>query len=312
MRPSVSQASANPSLLLWLALFGIGVAWGSSQYFSKVIVTEGHHPLGISFASTLLGAVLATGFLLARGNRLPLDRRHLVYYLVCGLTGTALPNYTSYASMRELPLGVISIVIAAVPIMTFLAAVALRMDRPEFRRVAGLVMGAIAVLILIVPETSLPEPEDAIWVGVSLITCLAYTIENIYIARYQPPGTTALQTLCGLSWGALLLITPLVTATGLWMELDTQGWAESALVAMTLAHLLAYGGFVWLIAQAGPVFAAQVGYVVTLTGVAMGMVLLGEAHSVWVWASLVLMMAGLALVQPRHAQSGESTVHHAL
>lgn len=299
MRPAEPSSATGPSLVLWLALFGIGFAWGSSQYFSKLIVTEGHHPLGISFTSTLLGAGLATAFLRLRGMRLPLDRRHLVYYLVCGLTGTALPNYTSYASVRELPLGVVSIILAAVPIMTFLAAIALRMDRPESRRVVGLVMGAVAVLILIVPETSLPDPEDTIWVGVSMITCLAYTVENIYIARYQPQGTTALQTLCGLSWGALLLITPLVAGTGLWMELDTQGRAEPALLAMTLAHLCAYGGFVWLISKAGPVFAAQVGYVVTLTGVGLGMVLLGEAHSVWVWASLVLMLVGLALVQPR-------------
>ena len=72
-----------------------------------------------------------------------------------------------------------------------------------------------------------------------------------------------------------------------------------ALGAMTLAHLGAYGGFVWLIGRAGPVFAAQVGYVVTLTGVILGMAVLGETHSAWVWAALVTMLAGLALVQPR-------------
>ena len=75
--------------------------------------------------------------------------------------------------------------------------------------------------------------------------------------------------------------------------------SELALIAMTFAHILAYGGFVWLIGRAGPVFAAQVAYVVTLTGVFLGIVILGEVHSTWVWLSLVLMMAGLALVQPR-------------
>ncbi|MFK7942502.1 MAG: DMT family transporter [Paracoccaceae bacterium] len=299
MPPSNAPRHTRPTLMLWLALVGIGFAWGSSQYFSKLIVNEGHAPLGISFASTLLGALTITAFAFLRGVRLPLDRCHLIFFLVCGLTGTALPNYTSYASIRELPLGVISIVIAAVPIMTFLAALALKMDRAEPRRVIGLVLGGAAVLILILPETSLPRPESAIWIGVSLITCLAYTAENIYIARSRPPGCTALQTLCGLSWGALLLIAPLAAGTGAWMEIDSEGLAEKALVAMTLAHLLAYGGFVWLIAQAGPVFAAQVGYVVTLSGVGLGILLLGETHSTWVWISLVLMLGGLAMVQPR-------------
>ena len=35
-------------------------------------------------------------------------------------------------------------------------------------------------------------------------------------------------------------------------------------------------GFVWLIAHAGPVFAAQVGYIVTTGGVVLGMVFLDD------------------------------------
>ena len=72
-----------------------------------------------------------------------------------------------------------------------------------------------------------------------------------------------------------------------------------ALIATTILHIGAYGGFVWLIVRAGPVFAAQVGYIVTLTGVFLGMAVLGENNSSWVWLSLVAMLAGLALVKPR-------------
>jgi drug/metabolite transporter (DMT)-like permease len=61
----------------------------------------------------------------------------------------------------------------------------------------------------------------------------------------------------------------------------------------------AYFGFIWLIGQAGPVFASQVGYVVTGSGVVLGMIVYGERHSPWIWAALALMFAGLALVKPR-------------
>ena len=288
-------------LVLWTALVAIGVSWGASQYFSKLIVSAGHHPLGISVVSTGLGAVLSTLFALLRGVRLPLSRRHLIFYAVCGLTGTALPNYTSYTSIRELPLGVVTIIIAAVPMMTFLAALAMRMDRAEPGRILGLGLGTGAVLLLILPDASLPRPGDVIWVAVSLITGVAYTVENIYIARARPENCTALATLVGLNWMALLMVFPLAWATGTWMQMEGIGRAELALVAMTLAHLLAYGGFVWLISQAGPVFAAQVGYIVTLTGVGFGIAFLGETHSYWVWAALALMLGGLALVQPRTA-----------
>lgn len=290
--------TASP-LLLWAALGVIGLSWGSTQLFSKLIVTEGHHPLGISAASVTIGAALITVVVLMRRAPLPLNRRHLVFYAICGLTGTALPNVFSYAAMRELSVGIMSIVMAMVPLMTFLAALTFRLDRPELRRIAGLLCGATAVMLLVVPEAGLPEPQDAIWVGVAMITVTSYTVENIYIAKAQPGDCGALQTMCGLSWAALLLVVPVTWASDTWMAFRGAGIAEVSLVAMTVMHLVAYSGFIWLIGNAGPVFAAQVGYVVTLSGVFLGMIVLGETHSAWAWISLALMLAGLSLVQPR-------------
>lgn len=284
---------------LWLALIVIGLSWGSTQALSKTVMNAGHHPLGASFASTALGALIITCVLLVLKIRLPTERRHLIFYAICGLTGTAVPNFTSYTAVRELPVGIVSIIIAAVPIWTFLAAIVMRMERPDPRRIAGLACGALAVGLLIVPDASLPRAEDTFWVMVALITGLSYTIENIYIAKAQPKECGALQTLCGLSWAALLMIAPLTAASSTWMMPSGSMSDELALVAMTMAHLLAYGGFVWLIGQAGPVFAAQVGYVVTVSGVILGMAFFGESHTAWVWLSLLLMLGGLALVQPK-------------
>lgn len=285
--------------LAWLALVAIGVAWGSTQLFSKIVVTAGHHPFGISFAATALGAVVLTVAMVVTGRRLPLRRSDLVFYGICGLVGTALPNSVSYFAYQELQVGVISIVMATVPMVTMLGALALRMERPEALRMAGITLGGVSVLLLVVPETSLPSPEQAIWVLLPVITSVSYSIENLYLARANRVDLDPMQVLCGLFWAALVLLTPVVAGTGSWMGLGRFDQAEMALGAMTLAHLGAYGGFVWLIGRAGPVFAAQVGYVVTLTGVVLGMAVLGESHSAWVWAALATMLAGLALVQPR-------------
>jgi len=57
--------------------------------------------------------------------------------------------------------------------------------------------------------------------------------------------------------------------------------------------------FIFLIVHAGPVFASQTAYVVTISGVFWGVVIFGEHHSAWIWASLVAMMMALTLVTPR-------------
>ena len=47
-------------------------------------------------------------------------------------------------------------------------------------------------------------------------------------------------------------------------------------------------------------------FVSGIFGVAWGMVIFDERHSVWIWLSLAVMLAGLALVMPRkHERAAE-------
>ena len=292
-RPRLSTAAA------WVAMIAIGLGWGTTQLLSKVIVSGGHHPVGITLTGTILGAVIVSAVLIGTGRRLPLRRRDLIFYMVCGLLGTALPNSVSYFAYQELSVGVISILMALVPMTTLLGALVLGLERLQWVRMAGLTLGAGAVLLLVVPKASLPDPDQAIWITLPVITVLAYSAENLYIASARRTDLDPLQVLCGLFWGALIWLLPVAAGMNAWMGLGRFDVSEWALIATTFLHIGAYGGFVWLIGRAGPVFAAQVGYVVTLTGVFLGMAVLGEGHSGWVWLSLIVMLTGLTLVQPR-------------
>ena len=69
--------------------------------------------------------------------------------------------------------------------------------------------------------------------------------------------------------------------------------------ALSAINVIAYVIFIELIRMTGPLFAAQMGYVVTASGVLWGIVIFGEMHSAWVWAALAVMFAGIALVHPR-------------
>ena len=99
-------------------------------------VSTGNHPIGVTFWNTLIGAIVLTPILLLSGRRLPLDRRHLVFFMICGLLGTALPNSLSFTAYKHLPIGVVAIVIALVPMSTLLIALPLRIERPDRRRLS--------------------------------------------------------------------------------------------------------------------------------------------------------------------------------
>jgi drug/metabolite transporter (DMT)-like permease len=282
-----------------LVLFVIGVAWGATGPLSKLAVSTGNHPVGVAFWGTVIGASVLTVGLLLSGKRLPLGRRNLVFFLICGFLGTALPNSLSYMAYEHLPVGVMAICIALGPMATLLIALPLGIEQPDHRRLIGLGLGAVAVLLIVLPESGLPEPDQAAWVALPVIVSLAYATENVYIATARPPGLDTLTIMCGLTWGALILLTPVLVASDAWFDITRLGPPEQAIIANSALHIGAYFCFIWLIGQAGPVFASQVGYVVTSSGVILGIIIYGERHSSWVWLALVLMFAGLILVNPK-------------
>ncbi len=314
-RAAAPAALSGKRLSAWGALIAIGMIWGVTGPLSKIAVSTGHSAIAITFWSALIGALTLTGVLLLRGKRLPLGRRHLLYFLVCGLLGTALPNSLSYASYNHLPVGVIVMMLGLVPMATLMLAWPLGLDRPTPKRLLGIALGALAVGLIVLPDSSLPKPGQAVWLALPVIVAAAYAAENVVIAKYAPKlaaaqaeerrgkGGGPFTTLCGFSWAAALLLTPTMIATAGWFDITVFGAAERAVVVNAFLHLLAYAGFIWLIGQAGPVFASQVGYVVTATGVLLGMLLFDERHSAWVWLAIVTMMTGLALVQPRKSRA---------
>jgi drug/metabolite transporter (DMT)-like permease len=285
--------------LPWLVLVTIGLAWGSTGPFSKLAVSDGNHPIGITFLTSAIAALVLNGVLIASGRRLPVTRRHLRFFLACGILGTVVPNTLSYTAYQHLPIGINVMVISLVPMATLLIALPLGVERADPLRLAGVGLGTLALMMIALPDTSLPDPEKAVWVALPVIVTLAYACENIYIAARRPPGCDTMEIMAGLSLAAVAMLGPLMLATGTWVDMTRMGPPELAILYLAGTHIVAYFGFVWLIGNAGPVFAAQVAYLVTGSGVALGMIFYGERHSPWVWGALGLMFAGLTLVKPR-------------
>ncbi len=285
-------------LLAFLLLLGAG--WGATQTLSKIAVSSGHQPMGLIFWQLLIGAVLLGAIQIWRGRRLSTHRRAFALYLIIALVGTLLPNSASYAAAVHLPAGILSITIALVPMMAFPLALALGVDRFGWARLAGLGLGMTGVVLIALPEASLPDPAMVAWLPLALVAPFFYAVEGNYVAKWGTAGCGAIEVLLGASIVGAMIALPLALASGQWINPAAGiGAPEAALATSSVIHALAYAGYVWLIGRAGAVFAAQVAYVVTGTGVLWAMGLLGETYSGWVWLALAALMAGLFLVQPR-------------
>lgn len=278
----------------------IGIIWGATIPLSKIAVSSGHQPFGLIFWQLVIGVIVLGPVLIFRGWRPRLSRELMFYFLVIAVCGTLLPNGTSYLAQQHLPAGILSIVIATVPMFTFALALIARLEQFDFKRMAGILIAFVAMIMIAAPETSLPDSSKAIFVLVALVAPFFYGLEANYLATHKPKGVDPVSTLFMASLLGIVIAIPLSVSTGQWIN-PLQPWqsAEWALVAASTIHAITYCSFIWLVGFGGPVFSVQTAYPVTLSGVILSMVFLGEGYSGWIWAALVLVIVGLILVQPK-------------
>lgn len=285
---------------LQIALLMIGIGWGATQPLAKIAVSGGHGPIGLVFWQLLIGGLLLSLLNALRGRRPRRDARAMRLYVFIALIGTILPNTASYTAAFHLPAGIMSIVIATVPMMALPIALALGTDRLSVARLCGLSLGISGVALIALPGSALPDPAMVAFLPIALVAPLLYAVESNVVDRWGTAGLDPLELLQGASLIGAVIALPLALGTGSFVALDTRwGQEEWALMGLSVIHALVYSGYVWLVGRAGAVFASQVSYLVTGFGVVWAMILLSERYSILVWIAMAVILAGVALVQPR-------------
>lgn len=298
--PVIDAVAGKSRRFLFAALLLIGAIWGLTVPLTKLAVSTGHGAFGLVVWEMFFG-VLVLAFLVGIRRHFPRIRReNLGLILFISIFGTLIPTSIWFLTARYLPAGIMAIIISLAPMFTLPVALVIGLERFSLMRLSGLMLGALSVALLILPETSLPQASMIGWLLLALACPLCYGVEGNGVARIGLGGLDPVEALLGASIVSLLAALPLALASGQWFGIwQAWGRAEYALLASSVLTALAYAGYVWLVTEAGSVFAAQVSYLVTGFGVFWSISLLDESYSGWVWLALVAMLAGLFLVVPK-------------
>jgi drug/metabolite transporter (DMT)-like permease len=294
----------RPHPLLPMALlFMIGSLWGFFFVLLKTGLTSGVSPMGYLFWFTLgTGSGLyIVGTLVGRRPRL--RRAHLGYLVRLAALRFTLANIIFYIVQAKLTVGLMAVIMSFVPIITYAVSLVARIERASWARTAGMALGFAGVLLIVVPRSSLPDRSLIPWVALGFATPLMHAIAYTYLSEEKRPrdiDTLALSSFTLLT--AAVLTLPLALAFGQFQWITPPfGLGERAL----LLHIaMATGNFYAifeLIRIAGPTYMSQSNFLSVGFGVVFGMVLLGERHSLYVWAAIALVLAGVALVNLRRS-----------
>ena len=286
----------------WAILLVMGMAWGLSFSLGRIAATAGIHPFSITFWEALGAGGALILVCIARRRPIPLSRELLLLYVVAGAVGMVVPNAVFFYAAAHVPAGILSISLAVVPLITFGVSAALRLERLALGRIAGVCLGIVAILLLVGPEQSLPDPAQLPWVLLCVLAAGCYAGFNVMVSLWRPRGAASFTTTTALFAAAAVQLIPVMAATDSFV---LPGWpwteVEWSLLGLGLINAVAFSLFVYLIETAGPVFTSQTANLVTLFGVLWGIVIFGEQNSAWVWLSLATMMLAIAMVTPRRA-----------
>jgi drug/metabolite transporter (DMT)-like permease len=246
----------------------------------------------------VITAVLFLLVCLFSGSRL-FNFKNLRHYLVLALIGITLPNLFYYYAAPHLSAGILAITVSTVPLFTYAIMLVLRFESVIARRLLGIVLGMIAILLLVVPDQGLSSEDASFWILLVFLCALFYAFENVYISRGIDPLIDIRELLFASNLLAIIIQFPLAIYLGVdeswtWLASD----AGLALIGIAIGSGFAYLMFFYSIKASGPVFASQCAYVVTISGVIWGIIIFSEQHSIWVWLSVVVMLLGLMLVNP--------------
>ena len=296
-RDEARAAWGNPGALSIAMLFVLGLSFALILVLNRVAADNGLPFVPYVFWQSLGGCVILLVLAALLGGLPPRSWAHVRVYIVTGILNLTIPYLIFAFVAAKVPSGLLSLGLSLVPVTIYALALVFRLDRFHFVRFFGVLLGLAGVLFVLLPATSLPSREMVGWVALGFVAPLCYALNAVLVALLRPPHGDSVQFAGGLMFVGSISMLAVMAVTGEWWAFAGPfGAGHWATVAAMANNALAFYLIFELIKRAGPVFFSMVNYVATLVGIGLGIWLFADAHSLWIWAALVLIGAGLFLV----------------
>jgi drug/metabolite transporter (DMT)-like permease len=302
-----AQRAVQPRMgaAAWGMLVTLSVLWGGSFFFNGVAVRE-LPPLTIVLARVGIAAAALWMAMWAFGLRMPRVRGLWATFLALGLLNNVLPFGLIVWGQQHIASGLAAILNATTPLFTVLVAHRLTRDeRMTTGKLAGVVIGALGVAIMVGP--TLPGGlGSALGAQLAcLAAALSYALAGVYGRRFRRMGVPPMATATGQVTASTFLLLPVVLLIEQPWALSTpSATAQAALIGLgVVSTAVAYVLYFRILAVAGATNLLLVTFLIPVSAILLGTLLLAETLTVYQAAGMALIGAGLLLVDGRLARS---------
>ena len=285
----------------WTVLLLLSILWGGSFFFIEIAV-ETVRPLTLVLIRVAVAAAALWLYLLARRQRLPVPPGALLAFLVLALLNNVFPFVLFAWAQQSIAGGLASILNATTPIWGVIVAHLFTSDeRMTPLKVAGVLLGFGGVALMIGPDF-LAEIGTGVWAQLAcLVATLCYALAGVYARRFRAMGRAPVAVSTGQLTASALVMLPLVLLfEPPWLAAAPAAEAWVAMVALALVCTsLAYILYFHLLASAGATNSLLVTFLIPITAILLGALILGEVLESQHFAGMALIGAGLAAIDGR-------------
>ena len=285
------------TLINWLLLMCLVFLWGTSFMFISISV-ESLHPLTIVFYRVLIGALILTMVVYAKGLRLPFTVGAWLAFLAMGIVGNVLPFFLISWGQLSVNSGIAGMIMATMPLITMILAHYL-VDGEDLNRykILGFVFGIGGIAVLLGPVFE--GGGQAAYGGIAIfIAASSYAVNTILVRRL--PKLNPFINTSGVLIAATIVVFPI------WLFVVPASNAEISTIALSSTIWLGIGPtavatliLFAVIDRAGPTFLSTINYMIPVVAFFTGAYVLSEPVE---WSSiiaLVIILSGIALTRFR-------------
>ena len=295
-RPNITMGP-----LEWTLLIILSVLWGGSFFFVGVAVKY-FSPLTVAALRVSLAALVLCGVVRALGLTLPRNRRLWASFFFMGLLNNIIPFSLIAWGQSHIASGLASILNAAAPLFTVIAAHFLTDDeKMTGGRLAGVGLGFLGVAVLVGPKAILSPGQEALAQAAVLGAAASYALAGIFGRRFRRLGAEPLAAAAGQVTASALVLIPLALAVERPWELSRPGgevWG--AILGLALfSTALAYIIYFRILKTAGATNVLLVTLLIPVSAVLLGAAVLGEAMRPEHLAGMGLIGLGILAIDGR-------------
>ena len=258
----------------FLTLLLVSLFWGGSFLFLRLLVLEGLEPLHIVSLRMAFAAIFIAPFFILKFKKYSFFD-HGFSFLLIGLLNTALPfTLFAFASV-SLGAGSLSVLQATVPILTALILFSLYRDEFSVLKLMGVLIGFSGLFLLAGPSGEL----DLFASILCIIASLSYSISGVYLANTPSNINNSFVGMGSIIVGAILLSPFLINYHSANLNISSTAWLYIALLGV-INTSLAYVIFIKLIKRIGSLNASFVTYLVPVSSITLGILILDEVFTI--------------------------------